>query len=238
VGTTLERENTGNLDYLFQKKKIKQKIVIFRKQIISWYLKNGRVFPWRTSNATDYDKFIAEILLQKTRAENIINVYLEFLDMYPDFYTLSDAKPSTVEDIIKPLGLSKNRSQTLTKCAKEIVNNHAGKIPSKREDLLKLPGIGIYTVNAYLISEYELKLAVIDTNFKRVFNRFFHVSMDGDPRRNPFLLKFAEFLLPETHIKEYTFGVIDFAALVCKNKNPKCKICILKKNCDYYTNKN
>lgn len=231
---TLERKNTRNLAHVFQNEKIKQKIIFFREKIISWYLKNGRSFPWRNPKATNYDRLIAEILLQKTRAENIVTVYMKILDIFPDFYTLSTADPSYVEEIIKPLGLSKNRSQTLTKCAKVIINNYDGKIPSKKDDLLNLPGIGIYIVNAYLISEYGLKLAVIDTNFKRVFNRFFSVPMDGDPRRNPFLLEFAEFVVPNTQIKEYTFGVIDFAALICKNKKPKCEICILKKNCDYY----
>lgn len=234
---TLERENTNELSHVFQNEKIKQKIIFFREKIISWYLENGRTFHWRTSEATDYDKFIAEILLQKTRAENVVNVYNKFLEIFPDFYTLSVAKQSYVEEIIKTLGLSKIRSRTLTQSAKIITKNYSGKIPYKREELLNIPGIGIYIVNAYLISKHETKLAVIDPNFKRVFKRFFNVPMEGDPRRNLFLLKFAEFILPDTHIKEYTFGVIDFAALVCKNRNPKCEICGLKKKCDY-TNKN
>lgn len=237
MGITLEQKNTRNLDYFFKNDAIKSKSFFLQKKIIKWYLNNGRKFPWRNPKATDYDKLIAEFFLQKTRAENVVNVYNEFLNEFPNLEAITSANADSIEIIIKPLGLYKNRSRNLQKCARAILDYYDGKIPDSRDDLLKLPGIGIYIANAYLISQFGLRLAVVDTNFKRVYGRFFSAPMEGDPRRNPFLIKFAEFILPKNNIKEYTYGILDFAALICKNKNSRCKECILNTKCEYYNNK-
>lgn len=234
MGTALEQQDTRKLNLIFEKEDIKKKAKFFRKNIVSWYLISGRKFPWRESNVSPYAKLIAEIFLQKTRAENIVDVYNKFLESFPTIDDLAKADNKSIESIIQPLGLQKARSKNLLGLANELAKNNSSEIPSKQEELLKLPGIGIYIANAYLISQYKIKSPVVDTNFNRVYSRFFSVPMKGDPRRNPFLLKFAEYMLPDDHFKEYTFGVLDFAALICQNKNPKCNDCLVNKFCDYF----
>ncbi len=61
----------------------------FQQKIIKWYAKNGRTFPWRDHNISNYEKIIAEVLLQRTKAETIANFYPVFIKNYP-FYCATD----------------------------------------------------------------------------------------------------------------------------------------------------
>lgn len=220
---------------IYQSQEFEYKTNIFRNLIIGWYYLNKRDFPWRNPNISPYEKIVAEFLLQKTKAENIVKVYKKFLTFFPKIEDLANADQKQIKKIIKPLGLYERRSKLLIRFAKCLLKYHSGEIPTKQEDLLKVPGIGPYIANAYLISQFNYRLPVVDTNFKRLYSRVFSVSMDGDPRRNLFLLEFAEYMLPKTNVREYTFAVLDFSALVCSKNNPKCRRCIFNKICDYYS---
>jgi len=218
-----------------QSQEFEYKINIFRNLIVEWYYLNKRDFPWRNQDTSPYEKIIAEFFLQKTKAENIVEVYKKFLIFFPRIEDLANANQKQIINIIKPLGLYKRRSKLLIQFAKCLLKHYSGEIPTKQEDLLKIPGVGPYIANAYLISQFNYRLPVIDTNFKRLYSRVFSVSMDGDPRRNSFLLEFAEYMLPKNNVREYTFAVLDFSALVCSKNNPKCGRCIFNKICDYYS---
>ena len=168
----MELENSGDLEIKFKLDEIlKKKVKVVQRGIIQWYQKYGRDFPWRKDNVSNYEKLIAEILLQKTRAENILKVYEMFLKKYPTIYDLARANLSDVSEILKPICLFNTRAKNLVKMAQLLVDKYKGEIPSELDELLKLPGIGIYISHSYLISAYGKRFSVVDTNFKRFYAR-------------------------------------------------------------------
>ncbi len=203
----------------------------FQNRIMKWFRKNKREFPWRDPNRSPYEILIAEIMLQKTRAENIVNTYLNFINKYPNFVRLSKASFKELSGILEVLGLSKIKAKNLTRLAKEI--KLLGEIPKDKETLIKLPGIGPYIANAFSISAFCMRLPVVDTNVRRLYNRLFSFESKKDPRRDKNIWILAKRLLPKVHCKEFTWAIMDFCATVCNAKNPICHSCPLNDICDY-----
>jgi len=200
------------------------------KKILNWYEKNGRDFPWRETARTPYEILIGEVMLQKTRAESIVDCYIEFLEMYPSPKELAKTEKTEIKSIIEPLGLQKRRAKTLKEIAKFFIEND---LPKDKEKIENISGIGKYMKNAFLSIAYNDSKPVVDVNVKRIFHRYFSLDVKNDLRRNPELWEFAEKLMGNHNPRKFNFALIDFGALVCKKSNPVCGMCPVKDDCDY-----
>jgi A/G-specific adenine glycosylase len=208
------------------------KVNIFREKLFEWYENNFRTFPWRDHKASPYQILVAEIMLQKTRAENIVDIYRQFIETYPNPMKLSQTSIPALIDLLKPLGLYKIRSKRLHEMGKVLVK--MGEIPNNSESLKKILGIGPYILNSFLLVAFNRRLPVVDTNIRRLYEKVFSIKSKKVPRRDKFIWKFAKRILPEKNYKEFTWALLDFSALVCAKKHPKCQICPLTKICDFY----
>lgn len=211
--------------------KFKDKIETLRKEILLWYRRNGRNFPWRKSGRNVYEITVAEILLQHTRAEKVAEIYEHFLKEFPTPEKLREASYEKVKKIISPLGLHRRRAKLLLEIG-EVLANDDGILCG--EKLSSISGIGIYISNAVMLFGYGLRKAVVDTNIKRLYSRYFGLSVGKDVRRDRDIWVFAEKVLPKNGYKEFTWGVIDLSATICKKEKPLCNLCPLKKDCNYY----
>ena len=54
-------------------------IVEFQGNLLTWFNKNGRRFPWRNKSISNYQKVLSEILLQRTRAETVAGFFLSLI---------------------------------------------------------------------------------------------------------------------------------------------------------------
>lgn len=203
----------------------------FWRRLIDWYNDNARNFPWReTSNP--YYILIAEFLLQQTHVRKVQDVYEKFTFMYPKLQDLAEANQWEVDKIIKPIGLV-YRAERLRRCAQMICRDFNGVVPMNAEDLKKLPGVGSYICDAVLCYAYGINTVPIDTNVIRVFSRYFNLkSQRMRPRTDPVLASiikemFAEF--QNTRIPN--LAVLDFAAVVCDAKKPRCTQCPVYLGC-------
>jgi len=218
-------QDTQDIDF-------EKKIRYVQEKLLEWYDKHGRKYlPWRSDSVSPFHKLVAEMLLQKTRAENVLEIYSEFIKRYPSPRALANEDEGKLAELLKPLGLYRNRARNLLKLARELV--HRG-IPSSAGELEKLPGIGPYIANAFLVSAHGKCLPVVDTNVRRFVERVFSVKTKRDPRRDPETWRFVERLLPKKRCREFIWAVLDFSALVCRAKNPDCGSCPIKNVCDYY----
>lgn len=213
----------------------KTKILSLNKKLLRWHRENRRDFPWRDPKRTKYEILIAEMMLQKTRAENVVKTYLKFIVRYPGFQELSKAKESEIARFIKPLGLYNIRGRNLKKLGL-LMEEHGGRIPKSRAELLKLPGVGNYVANAYLAVALNKRVPIVDTNIKRLYSRLFSIAPAKDPRRDKIVWDFCEMMLPKKKYKQFNWALLDFAAMVCKAKNPLHENCILRNLCDFYAN--
>lgn len=198
-------------------------------RLLEWFEKHGRVYPWRR-DTDPYRILIAEIMLQRTKADQVLPVYLSFLERFPDLESIVNAPPEEVERFFSMLGL-KWRAEKVRRLAETIIREHGGRIPDTRRDLLSLPGIGEYIADAILCFAYGRSVAVIDANVCRVIGRIFGLKARGEARRDPRFRRAAQQLVPREKAREFNWAMIDLASLICTPRNPRCASCPLKQVC-------
>lgn len=204
-----------------------QVIEDFRSELLSWASDNLRSFPWRET--TDpYEILIAEILLQKTAAEKVEPIYVEFLSTYPSQAELAEADRDELADIIHSLGFQNQRSKALVSIGQAL---RGSGVPDDAERLLELPYVGRYAANATLCFAFGEPRPIVDANVVRVYNRIFDTDFDY---RDEATWQFAEKILPEADAQDFNLVILDFAAEICAPKTPNCEECFFTEQCSYY----
>ena len=214
-------------------KPIPKNIQFFQQTILLWYKENGRHFPWRNKGLTHYQLVIAETLLQRTKAETVSRFYKQFIKDFPNWSALAIAETSRIEEYLKPIGLYRQRSKRLKGLAVEMVKRK-GKLPRDREDLETIPFMGQYIANAVELVIFNEPSPLVDVNMARVLERYFGERRMADIRYDPYLQKLSYKIVNHESAKEINWAVLDFAALVCTARNPKCASCIYRTNCNFY----
>lgn len=212
-------------------KNLSKKERAFTILILEWFSSNDRDFPWR--HETDpYRILVAEKLLQQTTYGHVLKVYNVFFDKFPNIKALAEAEVSDIEDTIRRLGFQRQRAKQFKKIGSAILSEHKGEIPSNKDDLLKLSGIGHYVANAVLCFAFNRDEPIVDMNVRRVVGRYFGWKKINDKE----IEKRLNELIPKGKAKQFNWGIIDFSALICSRK-PKCKICFLNDFCLYIQEK-
>ena len=178
----------------------------FQTNLLEWGKENRREYPWRESNRTLYEVFVAEFLLTQTPADNVAAVYPSFLERFPTLDTISEANEDELVEVIEPLGFQNMRSAAL----KQIASTHDD-LPTEPESLMELQRVGRYVANATLCFAHDDRLPILDRNVERVYNRVFRGTW---PETEADRLRFTERLVPE-EARAYNLGLLDFGAIVC-----------------------
>jgi len=190
---------------------MKKKKRQFNDILFSWYGRYGRSLPWRKT-ADPYSILVSEIMLQQTQVSRVLPKYGEFLRCFPTAAALARNSLGAVLRVWSGLGYNR-RAKFLWETAVLIQKRHKGMFPNKREELLRLPGVGSATASALLAFSFGLNEPMIDTNVRRVLSRVFF--KDCPPSDNA-LYSFAKPLIPKKKGKEWNWAVIDVGALYCK----------------------
>lgn len=210
----------------------KRKIEFFQERILEWYRENGRKFLWRRKRLTHYQYIIAEVLLQRTKAETIAKFYPSFLKDFPNWKALASAKVKMIEKFLIPIGLYRQRSKRLMSLAKEMVKRN-GRLPRDRDELESIPFMGQYIANAVELVIFNQPSPLVDVNMSKVLERFFGERKMADIRYDPYLQSLSVKIVNHKKTKEINWAILDFSALICK-PNPLCEQCCLIKRCVYY----
>ena len=204
----------------------------FRDRLLSWAKQNLRDYPWRRTD-NPYYILVAEFLLQRTDADTVAPVYEILLAQYPTLNKLAIADVRDIARILQPLGLF-FRAERLSQTAQIIIEQHHGKIPTSEPELLKLPGIGIYTARAILSQAFGRSAAVMDTNVARILERFFGIKGERVKSRCKILWSTADSIAPKSQVGRWNLTLLDFGALICTARNPHCSQCPLATQCYWF----
>ena len=200
-------------------------------RLLAWWRKSKRSYPWRREK-NPYKVLIAELMLQRTKADQVMAVYPSFLERFQTPRALAAARLEDVEVFFRRLGLIW-RAKKVKGLGDALVMNFNSQVPDTREGLLSLPGVGEYAADAVLASVYGETVAAVDANVCRVIGRLFGMEARGEARRDPKFKEVAQRMVPESRAKEFNWAMIDFAALICTPRNPKCCTCPLAKICKF-----
>ncbi len=202
--------------------------VKFQKLLLAWYEEYGRDLPWRRT-ADPYRILVSEIMLQQTQVDRVIPKFHEFLSRYPTVHDLAQAAPDDVRKTWYPLGYNV-RPFRLREIACEAVERYGGTIPRQEHELLSMKGIGRYTAGAIRSFAFNQDAPILDTNVMRVIFRIF--VGEGLPLTyKSQLWVLSEKLIPRGRGYDFNQALMDFGALVCTARNPKCLSCPMRNIC-------
>jgi A/G-specific adenine glycosylase len=205
----------------------------FRRRLLTWYGRNGRDLPWRKTD-DPYHILVSEIMLQQTQVDRVLPKYAEWLDKFPSMEALAAAPEADVTSTWYPLGYN-IRPRRLQSIARESVEKYGGQLPQDEATLLSFKGIGAYTAGAIRSFAFRERAAILDTNVARVLFRVF-VGAD-DPKSHAMkkhLWTLSETLVPMRQVFDFNQALMDFGAMICVARNPKCLVCPMKKDCRSY----
>ena len=202
----------------------------FRARLLAWYRRHGRDLPWRRTS-DPYHILVSEVMLQQTQVDRVLPKYAEWLAAYPSLEALAAAPEEHVVTTWYPLGYN-IRPRRLQSIAREAVTRFDGRLPDDEATLRSFKGIGAYTAGAVMSFAFGKRAAILDTNVARVLFRVFVGT--GDPDSHAMerrLWDISRAVLPHKHVFDFNQALMDFGALTCTARNPRCLVCPFEKRC-------
>jgi endonuclease-3 len=130
---------------------------------------------------------------------------------------------------IKSIGLFNSKARNIIATCQQLLERHAGEVPSSREALERLPGVGRKTANVILNTAFGEATIAVDTHIFRVANRT-GLAPGKTPRAvEEKLLKFV----PPEYLKDAHHWLILHGRYICKARNPACPVCPIEDLCEY-----
>jgi A/G-specific adenine glycosylase len=205
----------------------------FRRKLLDWYDRNGRTLPWRETS-DPYHILVSEIMLQQTQVDRVLPKYHEWLGKYPSLAALAEAPDADVRETWYPLGYN-IRPARLQWIAREAVARFDGQLPGDEETLLSFKGIGAYTAGAIRSFAFRERAAILDTNVARVLFRMFVGRGDAKSHAmKKHLWAVSRSVLPHRHVFDFNQALMDFGAMLCTARKPKCLVCPMRQGCRSY----
>ncbi|WP_205677687.1 A/G-specific adenine glycosylase [Brevibacterium aurantiacum] len=201
-----------------------------RETIITWFDSAARPLPWRDADTSAWAILVSEIMSQQTPVARVEPRWREWMQKWPTPADLAQAPTAEVLQRWDRLGYPR-RALRLQEAARVIAEELDGQVPQTAEELERLPGIGSYTAAAVASFAHGERTTVLDTNVRRVLIRLFagRDRPSASPGRAE--TQWAGQFVPEADHMKWNAGVMEFGALVCTAKNPRCQTCPLKDLC-------
>ena len=175
-------------------------------------------------------------MLQQTQVKTVIPYFNKFTKKFKTLKELSKCSEKEILKLWEGLGYYR-RARNLLTSSKLLVKEYKSKLPDEIKEIKKLPGVGDYTANALLGLVYNKPTIALDGNVKRVFSRLLN--------KKVLKINFEKFielnkknLFSTKRNSDFVEALMEFGALICKPKDPKCGICNLNRTCKYFNSSN
>jgi len=192
--------------------------------LLDWFEENQRRLPWR-GETDPYKIWVSEIILQQTRVNQGWDYYLRFVERFPDVITLANAPLHEVLHVWQGLGYY-SRARNMHTAAQQIMQEHQGVFPRHYLEIRKLKGIGNYTAAAIASIAFQLPYAAVDGNVLRVMARIFGIYDDISQQKTvKNMSQLCQELMDKEIAGNFNQALMEFGAIQCTPKNPKCETC-------------
>ncbi len=149
-------------------------------------------------------------------------------DKYPSLEELNKAPLSDIEEILKPIGLYKNKAKNLKGIVKDLLERFNGKVPSNEDELITLPGVGNKTAGVIRAEIFQIPDLPVDTHILRISKRLNLAKKEDEPIDVERKLKK---LIPEERWIKSHHQLIHFGRYFCTARNPQCENCKISDMC-------
>ena len=171
-------------------------------------------------------------MLQQTQVKTVIPYFIRFIKKFTTLKSLSKSNEKQILKLWEGLGYYR-RARNLLASSKILVKKYNSKLPYTIEEVKKLPGVGDYTANALLGLIHNQPKIAIDGNVKRVFARLLNKKKEKINYEELIVLNKKK-IFNTNRNADLVEALMEFGALICKPKDPKCGACCLNKSCKYF----
>jgi len=182
----------------------------------------------------DWQLLIAILLSAQCTDKKVNMVTPTLFTKYPSLKHLKEANYDDLEKIIHPLGLSKTKAKNIINLSSILHDKYNCKVPSNKEELTKLPGIGNKTANVMLIEYYNIPAFPVDTHVSRVSKR---LQLCNENDSVEVIEKKLTQTFPKKEWAKLHLRMVLFGRYICKATKPLCDECLFKNNCNNYKRK-
>lgn len=174
-----------------------------------------------------FQLLVAVLLSAQCTDERVNIVTKELFSVAPDAFAMDQLGEDAIREIIKSCGLYKNKAKNIASLSRILVDQYHGEVPSDRESLESLPGIGRKSANVVMSVAFGIPALAVDTHVFRVSRRMGFSDGNDVMKVEQDLMN----LIPESRWCEAHHWLIFHGRRVCKAQNPRCNDCPLAEEC-------
>ncbi len=187
----------------------------------------GREYVCYLNHGNACQLLIAVIMSAQCTDARVNLVTKDLFRKYDTLEKFAYAELEELEQDIHSIGFYHNKARNIILCARKLVEEFGGEVPSSLEDLISLPGVGRKTANVIRGNIYHEPSVVVDTHVKRISKRL-GLTKEDDPVKIEYDLMKA---LPKDHWILYNIQIITLGRSICTARAPKCSECFLSDVC-------
>ncbi len=187
----------------------------------------GREYVCYLNHGNAWQLLIAVIMSAQCTDARVNLVTKDLFRKYDTLEKFAYAELEELEQDIHSIGFYHNKARNIILCARKLVEEFGGEVPSSLEDLISLPGVGRKTANVIRGNIYHEPSVVVDTHVKRISKRL-GLTKEDDPVKIEYDLMKA---LPKDHWILYNIQIITLGRSICTARAPKCSECFLSDVC-------
>ncbi len=180
--------------------------------------------------SSNYELLVAVILSAQCTDKRVNIVTSELFKKYNTAFKMITLSQAELEEKIRPCGFFHNKAKHILDCSNELVKKYNGEVPSDKEKLKALAGVGEKTANVVLSMAFNIPAIAVDTHVFRVSNRLGLANAKTVQNTQ----KALEKNLPKDKWIKFHYSLVLHGRYVCKSQRPNCKECKLSGCCKYY----
>jgi len=175
-----------------------------------------------------WELLVATVLSAQCTDERVNRVTPGLFARWPDPVALASAPTEELEQVLRPLGFHRTKARSLQRAARQVLDDHDGKVPASLDELVRLPGVGRKTAKVVLGEAFGIAAGVaVDTHVRRLAGRL-GLSDATDPERVAVDL---EALVARQEWVKLSLRLILHGRRVCSARSPRCEACCLEPLC-------
>ena len=187
----------------------------------------GTEYVCYLNHETPWQLLIAVILSAQCTDARVNIVTKDLFVKYDTLEKFANADLEELEKDIHSIGFYHNKAKNIISCAKTLVEEFHGELPSSLEDLTSLAGVGRKTANVIRGNIFNDPSIVVDTHVKRI-SRKLGLTKEEDPEKIEYALMKV---LPKDHWILWNIHIITLGRTICVARRPKCCECFLREEC-------
>jgi endonuclease-3 len=200
------------------------------QKIIQILQRKYKIEPWKEN---PFKILISTILSQRTKDEITRGAAKRLFKIANTPEKILRLSEKEIAKLIYPVGFYRQKAKKIKKLCKILLEKYNGKVPSTREELLKLPGVGFKTADVVLCCSFGQAIIPIDVHVAIISRRLgLTKNKDTEKIREDLHRK-----IPKKSRRIVNLLFVEFGKDICRTAKPRCYICPILKFCPY-ENKN